>query len=208
MQIKNYEELNFTQIDVLREIGNIGSGNAATALSGVVNKRINMSVTDVKILDYNDAMDMVGGPELIVAGVIVKLSGDMEGIMLYLGKLEFINMVLESISLDPVESYDELSELELSSVTEIGNILISSYMNAIASLADINIKLSVPAIAVNMAGAILSVPMVEYSYTANKIMIIDANFMFDGKEICSDLILVPDINSLSFLLKKLGVADE
>lgn len=208
MEIKNYEDLNSTQLGVLCEIGNIGSGNAATALSSVVGKRINMTVPIVNILDFNDAMEMVGGAEIIVAGVMVKVTGDIDGIMLYLGRLEFINLVLESISLDKIEAYEDLTEIAASAVTEVGNILISSYLNAISSLADINIKLSVPAIAVNMAGAILSVPMVEYSYEADKIMIIDGNFEFDDQQVTSNLILVPDVKSLSFLLKKLGVQDE
>lgn len=208
MEISNYEELNPIQLGVLCEIGNIGSGNAATALSNVVGKRINMTVPKVSILDYNEAMEVVGGPETIVAGVMVKLSGDIDGIMLYLGQLEFINTILESICLEPVQSYDQLSEIDISGVTEIGNILISSYLNAISTLADINIKLSVPAISVNMAGAILSVPMVEYCYEFDKIMIIEGNFQFDDQEVSSNLILVPDVKSLSFLLRKLGVQDE
>lgn len=208
MPIKNYDELNNLEIDVIREIGSIGTGNAATALSGVLSKPIEMTMPEVQIMDYNEAIDKMGGPETIVVGVMVRLSGEINGMMLYIQKLDFINLVLESILTKTISSYDELGELETSALIEIGNIMISSYMTAISSLAGISIDLSVPDMNVNMLGGILSVPMVEYGYETDKIMSINGRFTCDSKEVYSNLLLLPDVKSLDYLFKKLGVQNE
>ena len=90
---------------------------------------------------------------------------------------------------------------------EIGNIMISTFINAMSGLADLNIKLTVPAFAVDMQGAILTVPMAEYGGMSNYLMAIGGNFVCDGKEVPCHLLLSPDLRSLDFLLRKLGVTD-
>ena len=96
----------------------------------------------------------------------------------------------------------------MSALIEIGNIIISSYINAISTLTGITINLSVPSASVNMLGAILSVPMIEYGYETDKLMTIGGSFICEGEEVYSNLILLPDVHSLNFLMEKLGVAGE
>ena len=205
MTIKKYEDLNNLELDVLREIGSIGTGNAATALSSVLSKKIEMTIPEVKIQGYNEAIASMGGPENIVAGVLVRLSGEINGIMLYIQRLDFINLVLDSLLTEQINDYSELGQIEVSALVEMGNIIISSYMNAISSLTNMSITLSVPDICINMLGGILTVPMAEYGYETDKLMSVDGTFLYDGKEIYSNLLLLPDVNSLNILLKKLGV---
>lgn len=193
------------QIDVLREIGSIGTGNAATALSETLSDKIEMKIPEVSILDYDDAISKLGGPESIVAGVLVKMSGEIEGMMLYLLDLQFMNLVFEKLSLGRIEDYTDLSDMETSAIVEIGNIIISSYVSAISKLADISIHLSVPGIAINMLGGIMSVPIIEYGYETDKIMTIGGKFIYQGKELYSNLLLMPEIKSLNRLLIRLGV---
>lgn len=195
------------QIDTLREIGSIGTGNAATALSDMLRRKVNITLPEVRIMGYNEAIEWIGGPEEITAGVLVKLSGQVNGIMLSVQPLDFVNLALESTHNETVESYSQLTELENSMLVEMGNIMISTFINAMSSLAGLDITVTVPAFAVDMQGAILAVPMAEYGGQSDYIMTIGGNFVCDGKEVPCRLLLSPDIRSLNFLLRKLGVSD-
>ncbi len=208
MTIKNYEQMSSLEIDTLREIGSIGTGNAATALSQMLGKEVRITLPEVRIMGYNEAIEWIGGPEAVTAGVLVKMSGDMGGIMLSVQKLELVNIILETMLGKGIQSYEELAELEQSALIEIGNIMISAFVTALSGLAGINVNLTVPAFAVDMQGAILAVPMAEYGGMSDYLMTIGGNFVCDGKEVPSHLMLSPDLRSLNFLLRKLGVSNE
>ena len=206
--IKNYDQLTSMEIDTLREIGSIGTGNAATALSQMLNQEVRITLPEVRIMEYNEAIEWIGGPEEVTAGVLVKMSGDVGGIMLSVQKLELVNVVLNTMLGENIDSYENLTELERSAMIEIGNIMISTFINAMSGLADLNIKLTVPAFAVDMQGAILTVPMAEYGGMSNYLMAIGGNFVCNGQGVPCHGLLSPDLRSLDFLLRKLGVSDE
>ena len=208
MTIKSYEQMSSLEIDTLREIGSIGTGNAATALSQMLGKEVRITLPEVRIMGYNEAIEWMGGPEAVTAGVLVKMSGDMGGIMLSVQKLELVNIILEAMLGKGIQSYEELAELQQSALIEIGNIMISAFVTALSGLAGINVNLTVPAFAVDMQGAILAVPMAEYGGMSDYLMTIGGNFVCDGKEVPSHLLLSPDLRSLNFLLRKLGVSNE
>ena len=125
--------------------------------------------------------------------------------MLSVQQMDFVNLVLESMMGKTIQDYMELEELERSALIEVGNIMISTFINALSGLAGIEINLTVPAFTVDMQGAIMAVPMAEYGGQSNYIMTIGGNFICNGKEIPCRLLLSPDIRSLNFLLRKLGV---
>lgn len=208
MEIKNYNELNTLEMDTLKEIGSIGTGNAANSLSSLIGKPVRIRQPEVRIMGYNEAIEWIGGPEAVTAGVLVKMSGDMGGIMLSVQKLELVNIILEAMLGQSIQGYEDLAELEQSALIEIGNIMISAFVNALSGLAGIQVNLTVPAFAVDMQGAILAVPMAEYGGMSDYLMTIGGNFVCDGKEVPSHLLLSPDLRSLNFLLRKLGVSDE
>lgn len=205
--MKTYEELDGMELDTIREIGSIGTGNAATALSSMLESEVRISVPEVRIMGYNEAIDWIGGPEVITAGVLVQLSGEINGIMLSVQQMDFVNLVLERMVGRRVAGYEELTELDRSTLVEVGNIMISTFINALSGLADITTRLTVPAFAVDMQGAILTVPMAEFGGQSDYIMTIGADFLCDGRKVPCRLLLSPDIRSLNFLLKKLGVLD-
>ena len=205
MIIKSYDELSSLELDTLKEIGSIGTGNAATSLSALIGKPVRIQQPEVRIMEYNEAIEWIGGPEPITAGVLVGMSGQLSGIMLSVQQLEFVNLVLESMMEKTIEDYMELGEMEHSALTEVGNIMISTFINALSGLASLDIELTVPAFTVDMQGAIMAVPMAEYGGQSNYIMTIGGNFICNGKEIPCRLLLSPDIRSLNFLLRKLGV---
>ena len=205
MTLKSYDQLSSLELDTLKEIGSIGTGNAATSLSALIGKPVRIQQPEVRIMEYNEAIEWIGGPEEITAGVLVGMSNQLSGIMLSVQQLDFVNLVLESMMNKTIEDYMELGEMEHSALTEVGNIMISTFINALSSLAGIEIELTVPAFTVDMQGAIMAVPMAEYGGQSNYIMTIGGNFICNGKEIPCRLLLSPDIRSLNFLLRKLGV---
>lgn len=206
MGIKNYDELNSLELDTLREIGSIGTGNAATALSQLLGEEVRITLPEVRIMGYNEAIEWIGGAEEITAGVLVKLDGEINGIMLSVQKLDFANLVLSNMMGVTVADYSGLMELENSALVEVGNIMISSFINALSGLAGLSIDLTVPAFTVDMQGAILAVPMAEYGGQSDYIMTIGGNFICNGKQVPCRILLSPDIRSLNFLLRKLGVS--
>ena len=208
MKIKSFDQLSSLELDTLREISSIGTGNAATALSDLLNREVRITLPDVRIMGYNEAIDWIGGPEAVTAGVLMGMGGQMSGVMLSVQKMEFINLVLETMLNVRVEDYGELDELRQSTLVEVGNIMISTFINALSGLSDISVNLTVPAFAVDMQGAILAVPMAEYGGMSDYLMTIGGNFVCDGKQVPCHLLLSPDLRSLNFLLRKLGVSDE
>ena len=203
--VTSYDDLSEMQIDAIREVASIGSGNAATALSSLLSQQIKIAVPNVKLMEFDDAMNILGGPETIACGIMVRLSGDMNGIILYLQELDFINVVLKSIFNKTLDNYEELNEMDTSALVEIGNIGISSYINSLTSFAGMDVQLSVPAFCINMTGAMITVPMATFGYESNKIMMLDGEFWCGGKEVSSKILLVPDVQSLDELLVRLGV---
>lgn len=208
MGIKRYEELGENGLDIIKEVANIGTGYAATSLASMLEQEVRMSIPKIKILGYDETITELGDPEECVAAVLTSISGDIDGIMLFLLRLDFINIVLDKMLNRTLTDYSELSEMELSVVTEIGNIIMSSYTNAIAMMTQMKIKLCAPSLAVNMLGGIMSVPMTEFGYETDKLMLIDGDLIVNSQKLNSTLLLMPDIDSLNTLMKRLGGVDE
>jgi len=203
--VNSYDELSELHIDAIREVASIGSGNAATSLSNLLNQQVKIAVPRVDLMEFNEAIDILGGPETIACGIMVRLSGDINGIILYLQELDFINVVLKSVFGKTIDSYEQLGEMETSALVEIGNIGISSYINSLTAFVGLDVQLSVPAFCINMAGAMITVPMATFGYESNKIMMLDGDFFCGGQQVSSKLLLVPDVASLNKLLGSLGV---
>ena len=207
MELKNYDELTSLEIDTLREVGSIGTGNAAGALSVMLGRNVRITLPEVRIMGYNEAIEWIGGPEAITAGVMVRISGQMNGIMLAVQSLKFVNLVLSSMLSEEIHDYEDLKDMERSALIEIGNIMISTFINALSGLADISVEMTVPSLSVDMQGAILTVPMAEYGGQSDYLMTIGGNFMCDNQVVPCRLLLSPDVRSLNFLLRKLGVLE-
>ncbi len=205
MSIKNVDELQDMHLDVLKEIGNIGSGNAASALSTMLNCDTDISVPDVKLLDFDDAVNFLGGPENVAIGMLVNLTGDISGMMLYVLQHSCASKMTSTIFGTEIEDIANMNDMERSFISEVGNIMSASYINAIASLTGLTIDISVPQMCVDMVGAILSVPAVQFAQIGNKVLFIDDRFVIGGSEVQSNMILVPEMSSLETLFSRLGV---
>ncbi|MCH5203267.1 MAG: chemotaxis protein CheC [Oscillospiraceae bacterium] len=203
----NYGELSPIALDCLKEIGNIGSGSAASALSQMLGKSVQMRVPDVKVLDFDEVIEEMGGPEKIITGILVDLSVDICGIIMFLLEDSFANIALNTfLGKDYVHAAD-LDEMDYSVIKEMGNIMAGSYLQAISKLTDLTIDMSTPSMNVDMLGAIMSVPVATFAEVGDKVLYINDGFVIDGVDIKSNIILIPDMESLDTLMKKLGVID-
>lgn len=205
LAIESYEQLGAMEIDVLTEVGNIGSGNAVTAFSAMIGKAVDIQVPAVKLLDFQTAIDFAGGAEKLVAGILVQISGDIEGMMLFLLEQDMVDLIVSTFFGQNTISLLELTPDMISALNETGNIMSGSYVNAIAELAQMKINVGVPMMCVDMVGAIMSVPVSIIGEMSDKLLFIDSHLLIDKTEIKSKMMLLPTVNSLDTLLKKLGV---
>ena len=208
MVIKCYEDMNSTELDIMKEIGSIGTGNAVTALSSLMNVPVSMELPDIAIEKFNQAIKSIGHAEEMVAGILVMTEGDLEGMMMILMDLDFVNCVMGDLIGKHVDNLHDLDELGISALTEVGNIMISSYLGAISTLTGMKIDLMVPEISVNMMGGIVSVPMVQMGYESDSIMMIKGSLGIGDKKYNNNILMFPDIESLNRLINKLVLCDE
>ena len=206
MRLKKYEDMNLQDLDVMKEISSIGTSHAATALSKLLQKEIRISIPEVSILGYEETVNKMGSIEELVTATLVRMSNEVNGLMLFVFKLDLANAILEKLIGKRYDSFEELDELAYSALEEIGNIIICSYVNAFTQLVGVEIDLSVPSSTVNMLGGVLTVPIAEYGYVTDKLMYINAEFIMDGEKLSDGLLMLPDIESLNSILEKLGIS--
>jgi len=203
------DEFKLSQIhfDVLREVGNIGAGNALTSLSKMLERKVDMSVPVVSMVSFDEVSNFIGGPENIVAGILVNLSADVNGIMMFLTEQKYCRPLVEELfgSTGLLAGSVGLDEVVLSALQEVGNILAGAYLTSLAELINKKILLSAPSICIDMAGAILSVPAIEFSKVADQVLFIESVFATDEMDVSGYFILVPDFESFKTIFTSLGV---
>lgn len=207
MSLKDYDDLNDMQLDALCEIGNIGSGNAATALSSMLDKPVNISVPKIKILDYDTVVEKMGGPEKLLVGILFSVSGDVTGMMMFLLQTEFAGSVLTTLTGETFQEDGTVDEMGESAMREIGNIMAASYINAISVMTGMAINISVPSLNIDMAGALLSVPAIYYADISDKIILIENDFEFEIEAASSHVLLIPEVDSLEKIMQSLGLEE-
>lgn len=202
----NLDSMDNMQYDVLREIGNIGAGNATTALSQMINSKIDMKVPKVELLEFKELSDIVGGAENLVVGILFTLEGQIDGMMMFMMDMEasrhLVNVLVGTAYENPS---GEFSEMELSALNEIGNIISGAYLSSLSTLTNMLITSSVPYMAIDMAGAILSVPAIEFGKLGDKALLIETEFGDEVKAVNGYFILIPTLQSYGAILSSLGL---
>lgn len=205
MQIDE-EKMDDMEFDILTEIGNIGAGNATTALAKLINERVDMHVPKVELLAFKDLAEIIGGAETLVVGILLSLEGDVEGSMLFvLENSAAHHLVHKLMGSDGSEVTAQFTEMELSALLEIGNIISGAYLTAISQMTNLSIIQTVPSLAVDMAGAILSVPAIEFGKLGDKALLIESQFKDEEINVCGYFILIPTLDSYTHILKSLGM---
>ncbi|MCL2016229.1 MAG: chemotaxis protein CheC [Defluviitaleaceae bacterium] len=202
-----FSNLNDMHLDVLKEIGSIGTGNAVTAVSSLINKKVQMNVPSVELIEFDTLADFVGGPEIILVGVLIGISEDISGMIMFLMDIDTAHNLLSSVlsGMGIESSGDNLSELELSAIEEISNIMAGSYLGSLSGLTNLRIRQSVPMLAIDMANALLSVPAIEFGKMADHVLFINSSFSVENVAVNGYFILVPDEESFAKIMGSLGV---
>ena len=192
------EQLNDMQLDVLKEIGNIGAGNATTALSTMLNVKMDM---------FKDISTIIGSEDQTVVGILLGLEGDIDGMMLFIFDTKSAHHLVNSLMLqndDVVDESADFTDMEMSALNEIGNIASGSYLTAISSLTKLNIIATVPQMTIDMIGALLSVPASEFGKYGDKLLLIQTQFG-ELDFVKGYFLLIPELESYDKILRSLGV---
>lgn len=195
------------QLDALREIGNVGAGNAATALSQIINRKIDMSVPQVSILPLGDVPDVVGGPDVMVAGVYLRVFGPAPGSILFLLPRDSAFYLVDTLMGRSLGNTSTLDEMDESALLEIGNILAGAYLNALSYFTKFTLLPSIPALAMDMAGAILSVILIQLGQMGDHALVIETEFSTEADGVKGHFFLIPDPGSLGTILSAIGVKE-
>ncbi|WP_373291261.1 chemotaxis protein CheC [Paenibacillus marchantiophytorum] len=192
-------------MDVLKEVGNIGAGHAATALSTLLDKPIDMLVPKVRMLPFEEICESVGGAETVVLAIFLRVDGDAPGNMFFILNLDAAKNMLRDLIGMNIQDQEEYSELELSALNEIGNILAGSYLSSLADFTNLNMQPTVPALAIDMAGAILSYGLLQFGQMGDQALLIDTKFLEGDNEVQGHFFLIPDPESFGKIFSALGV---
>lgn len=201
------EQVSQNYFDVLKEIGNIGAGNAMTALSQMLQCKVDMKVPQVRLLPFSDVGNLMGGEEQIMVGVFLEVEGDVTGSMMFLVEQSSAKHLINKVMMGMASEGEEFTEMELSCMKEVGNIITGAYLNSLSSLTSLKIYPSPPDLTVDMAGAILSVPAIKFGTLGDNLLLIQSQF-YDEVEIDGYFILIPDLESYSKILTSLGIPVE
>ena len=194
-------ELNQSKKDILKEVANIGAGNAATAFSGMIGQEINMTVPQVELIDIQELPAITGDEEEYIACIMINFSGEISGKILLVVDMENVEKMLKLMF-----GTDDLpgKEMQHSALNELGNILSGAYLKAINDFTNLELDQSVPAMAYDMAGAVLSSSVIDYSQTEDFILLLETEFIAGDEKLELFYFFVPEKDSLDFLFERLA----
>ena len=197
-------EVNEKYFDVLKEIGNIGAGNATTAIANMLGLRIDMSVPEVAFLPVEELGSAIGAEDEIIVGIMLGVEEDIDGSMMFLMDMQSAHHIINKLMMRDDNYSEPFDEMDLSAIKEVGNIIAGSYLSALSGLTNLTIVPSVPFVAVDMAAAILSVPAVQFGIFGDNALMINTDFS-DDLGIKGHFILMPEEDSYAKILTALGI---
>lgn len=206
--VLDFNKLSGLQLDALREIGNIGAGNAATALAQMVQKKIDMNVPEVSITPITQVPELVGGEDRHVVGIYLQVEGSVQANILFMLTLDEACLLVDLLmGRNPGETaFNTIGEIETSAIMEVGNILAATYLNALAAFTRLTLIPSVPALGIDMAGAVLDAVLAQFGQVADHVMVLETCFQKEGQDVVGQFFLLPEPEALDTLLNALGVS--
>ncbi len=199
-----FDDINSMYFDVLQEIGNIGAGNATTAIATLLNVKLNMEVPNVKLMPVQDLNTAIGSEEEEIVGIYLGVQNDIDGSLMFLLKMDAAHHLVNLLLGRSVDYKEPFDEMDLSAMKEIGNIIAGSYLSALSAMTSLTISPTVPYISVDMAGAILSIPAIQFGQFGDNALLIETSFggetMLQGY-----FILLPELDSYDKILASLGI---
>ncbi len=199
--------MEFTQaeMDVLKEVGTIGSGNAATVLASMLGQRIPITVPEARFLPLSEVVTALGGPEREVVGILLGVSGLAPGTIIFLLGIDDAQILSQKLLGAPSETPGQLSEMEQSALSEVTNILSGGYLNALSQFTSLTFEPTPPAFAHDMAGALVDAVLAEVGLVSDYALFIETNFTADQDGLSGHFFLIPSPDGLERILQALGV---
>jgi chemotaxis protein CheC len=193
-------QYNDVQLDALRELANIGAGTASTALSEMLGRSIDLAVPDVSVLPMADAVDTLGPPEQEITGIMLGVEGELPGTVLMLLTPENAEKICVMLGLPPD------SDLAPSALGEIGNVVGTSYLNALAGMTGLEVEPTPPATVTDMLGAIVQSVLAVRAMSSDRTLLLDSSLIVEGEDCSIVFLLVPDHGGAEELLERIGVS--
>lgn len=202
-----FNKLTTIQIDALREIGNIGAGNAATALAQMINTKIDMAVPRVNILPFHEVPEMLGGANSYVAGIYLNVTGSAPANILFILPIEKACLLADMLFFREIGQTvpENFGEMEMSAMMELGNILAATYLNALSMFTQLTMIPSVPGLGIDMAGAIIDAILAQFGEVADYVLLLETDFKKEDMDVVGHFFLLPEPGSLDTILNALGV---
>ena len=200
------EEIILTDVqkDALREVGNICAGNAATALSQLLNKKITIVVPRIHFLPIEDVPVTVGGADKLVVGLVLRVLGDLPSTILFVFSLRDALLLSSLMTGKPVSNGSVITEMERSVLKEIGVILANAYLGALGSFVGMGLVPAVPEVIVDMAGAMVDYLLIELSCVSKFALLIESEFRELTASIIGHFFLVPNPQGLEIIIKSIS----
>lgn len=201
--------INCDKLNIFREISNIGSGNASTSLATMINELVDIGLPNSNMTELDDITKSYNSPDELVVGTVLQLSGDMEGFIMVIMKIDSAFNLLSKLSGKEIEydknNYKEICK-ELNSMGEICNILCGTYLTSISEMTNLTIVPSIPYFSVDMVRAIMNLPISLYGLELGSILCIETEFFTQEHDIEGKYYFIPDVTSCTKLLSSLGFA--
>lgn len=205
MSFENINELNALHLDALREIGNVGSGNAAISLSTMLNTTVEIALPTISLINYENVSQYLGGKTQPVIGLALTLSGDIDGVMLHVVQPQFASHIVNAFYPKEIHDLSDISDMDLSAVKETSNITTAAYINSLARMTDLFINISPPIEYLESVAHVLQHAAEQFDAIGNQVIYIDESLFISGTEIKSSMILILQIDSLRRLFERLGL---
>lgn len=208
----DYYELSCEQLDVLREIGNIGAGNAATSMSELIDKRIHMEVPSVNIVTFDEITEIVGGSEQLIVAMFFRIHGETPGSVYFILTTDeaesLVSQITNNEQIDLMN--DQSNDIVMSALKEIGNIMTGSYLTALSDFMKVNVHSSIPYLSIDMAGAVLTAGLIELSRVSDYAIVIDTEIKnyYANNGLKAHFFFLPDLESFPKIFSALGINDD
>jgi chemotaxis protein CheC len=196
--MEDVRDLKESQLDAMREVANIGAGHAATALSGMTNRTIMITVPRVYVRPLEDACDLVGPPDTIIAAVLMHMMGDLTGRAMVLFPNQAAHTLCDFLFRRPVGTTTQFGDMEQSGLKEAGNILASAYLNALSDFMGMMLIPSVPSLVIDLSGAVLTTAQLNFGNDRDYAFCVETSFRVEGaaEPLGGHFLLLPDLSSL------------
>ncbi len=186
--------------DALKETGNVGIGNAATALSKMLNKKIDISIPTTEFVPLEKVAGQLGGASAIISSIYLEISGDVDGEALLAFTQDGMKNIIDLLLGNPIGTTKLVTEIEESAFKEMANIVTGAYLNSLGNFLNMKILPSVPHTATDMAQAVIDYALIKVATHSDSIMVVTADFSIEGQQINGKFLIILTDESLKKII--------